>query len=124
MPGYPGNNLATLLYENRQAFLFQNERVSAGERSVAFQLRRTRGNFYPWGASFAVRFSGAPGTFAIDIQVADADEDASYVSVTTLNSVSGGNAARYDMMNIFPRFVRASVGSLGNAVNATLMVTR
>jgi hypothetical protein len=121
MPGYPGNNLATLLYENRQAFLFQNETVNAGERSVAFQLRRTRGNFYPWGASFAVKFSGPPGAFTFDIEVADADEDANYVSVAQLSDTG---ESRYDMMTIFPRFVRASVGSLGNAVSATLMVTR
>lgn len=121
MPGYPGNNLATLLYENRQAFLFRNEAVSAGERSVAFQLRRTRGNFYPWGASFAVSFSAAPGAFTFNIEVADADEDADYVSVAQLSDTG---SPRFDMMTIFPRFVRASVGSVANAVNATVMVTR
>jgi hypothetical protein len=120
MPAYPGNNLAKLLYENRQAFLFLAELVVAGEASHAYELRRERGASYPWGCSFQLSFSADPGAFEINIQVADTDVDTNYVTVATIDTAPG----RFDMTNLWPKFVRAQVGSITNAVNVTLLVTR
>jgi len=124
MPVYPGNDLATLLYENRQAFLFIEEPVKVGERSVAFQLRRERGASYPFGVSFEASFSANPGAFEIDIQIADRDEPGAYVTAATLDSANASFTARYDMTNLWPKYVSAVVVALTNAVNVTLMVTR
>lgn len=124
MPGYPGNNLARLLYENRQGVMFWDEPVRAGGASVAFQLRRVSGVFQqPFACSFQLTFGAAPGTFAVDIQAADTDVDANYVTVTTLNSLSANGAARADFTNLWPLFVRGKVVSIGNAVTARLLVS-
>jgi len=120
MPAYPGNNLAQILYENRQGLLFITEPVTVGEASIAFELRRERGAYYPWGCSFQVSFDGDPGAFEIDVQVADTDVDANYVTVATIDSAPG----RFDMTNLWPKYVRVLVVALANAVNATVMVTR
>lgn len=127
VPGiYAGGGLATLLRANEQTYLFQNQPILAGQASIAVQLERMKSSYYyPWGAAFQVFFSGAPGTFEVDIQFSETDEPNSYVSVGTINAVNASNYARYDMPNtVFPRFVRGLVKTLPNAVNVTLVATR
>jgi hypothetical protein len=124
MPAYPGNNLAQLLYENRQAFFFDSETVAAGVASVAYELRRERGATYPWGFSVQALFSADPGTFEIDIEVSDIDVDSAYVLADKIDAVGGGFSGRYDTTTVWAKFVRARMVSLANAVNATVMVTR
>lgn len=124
MPGYQGAGNAALLRSNRQAFLFNNETVAAGRASIAVQLERISHSSYPFGASFQVKFDGAPGVFEVDIQVADTDADADYVTVATIAAVSSNNVTRYDMTNLWPKFVRVFVTSLANAVHTTVLVTR
>lgn len=124
MPAYPGNDLAKLLYENQQAFLWNNEVAVVGSASIAFQLRRERGASYPFGASFELFFSGAPGVFEMDIQVADTDQDLRYITVATIAAVNANNVTRYDMTNLYPKYVRGKLVALANVVNTTLQVTR
>jgi hypothetical protein len=125
MPIYPGPGQATLLHANVQAFLFLNESIAAAQQSVAFQLERNRAAFYPWGAAFQVKFSGAPGAFEIDIQGSETDELGSYVSLGTITAVNSSNFGRYDMTpSQFPKYVNALMKTLTNAVKATLVVTR
>lgn len=124
MPGYQGAGNAALLRTNKQTFLFNNETVSAGSASVAVQLERISHSSYPFGASFQVKFSGAPGVFEVDIQAADTDADGDYVTVASIAAVGSSNVTRYDMTNLWPKFVRALVKTLGNAVNVTVLVTR
>jgi hypothetical protein len=130
MPGYQ-NAQAVLLRQNQQRFLFQQEQVSAGRASTALQLERVNRSFYPWGVSFQVAFTDVngnpanPGTFEVDIQTSDIDQDAQYC---TLNSVTGplnaGYAARQELVNFWAKYVRAYVKTLTNAVYVTLLVTR
>lgn len=124
MPPYPGNGLAKLLYENKQEFLFFQEALVVGTPSKGVQLRRERGNFYPFGASFELFFSADPGVFAVDLQVADTDLDSHYISVATLDSVNGSFVTRFDMTNLYPKYVRALPTAIANAVLANLQVTR
>lgn len=124
MPGYPGGGQAGLLRTNQQKFLFNNETVAAGSASIAVQLDRIAHSSYPWGASFQLKFAGSPGVFEFDIQVADTDTDADYITVAQLTSVSTTFVTRYDLTNLWPKFVRGFVNTLGNAVNTTLLVTR
>lgn len=124
MPGYAGAGHAALLRTNQQAFLFNNESVAAGRASIAVQLERIPRASYPFAASFQIKFSAAPGAFEVDIQVADTDNDADYVTVAQLSSVTTGLTARYDMTTLWPKFVRVFVTTLTNAVNITALVTR
>lgn len=133
MPAYPGNDLATLLRDNRQAFLWQNETVAAGviptstagnSLSLAFQLERINRSFYPWGLSFEVWFSGAPGTFEIDIMGANNDLYTNYVQIGNITAVNSFNVGRWDMpTNIWPKYIAAYMKTLANAVNVTLQAT-
>jgi hypothetical protein len=133
MPAYAGNDLATLLRNNQQAYLWQNELVTAGgaatppsfvSLSLAFQLERINRSHYPWGLSFEAIFTGAPGAFEIDIMGANNDLYTNYVQLGTITAVNGFNVGRWDMpTNVWPKYVAAYMKTLGNAVNVTLQVT-
>jgi hypothetical protein len=133
MPSYPGNALATLLRDNRQAFLWQAETVPAsasqGSLSVSFQLERINRTMYPWGVSFECIFGGAPGAFEIDIVGSNTDiglpVPGYYVQLGNITSVNGANVGRWDMpSNMWPKYVAGYLKTLTNAVSVTLTVTR
>ena len=124
-PGvYAGPGLATLLRVNQQKFLFQNQAIVAGQQSIAVQLDRMPGPSYPWGVAMQVQFSGAPGTFEIDLQGSETDETGSYISLVTITAVNSSNFGRCDMTVPFPKYANALVKTLTNVVNTTLIVTR
>lgn len=124
MPPYPGPGYANLHHTNRQTFLFNNEAIPAGTASIAVQLERISRSSYPWGAAFQLKFSGPPGVFEVDIQVSETENDPDYITVAAIAATSTTNVARFDLTNIFPKFVRGYVRTLTNAVNTTLLVTR
>lgn len=127
MPGYGGKGTAYLLSENQQFILWQGETIAAGganSSSRAVQLNRTRGNFYPWGFAVEVAFGGAPGAFGIDVQVAETDQDANYVTIGTISAVNANNVGRLDVTTVWAKFVRARVVTLTNAVSITAVLTR
>jgi hypothetical protein len=124
MPGYPGSGLATEIYENKQAFFWQGETVAAGTASVAFQLRRTRGLYYPFGFSVELSFAGAPGAFEADIQTADSDTPSSYIYLGKIIAASSLFAARYENTTAWCKYVRLQMVSLTNVVGVTAMLTR
>ncbi len=124
-PGlYPGTGQAHLLNMNHQYFLWQNMRVLAGQASVAVQLSRMPGTSYPFGAAFQVAFSGAPGTFEVEIQGAEDDVDTNYVTINTITAVNSGNVGRASISCTYPKFVRLNMKTLTNDVNVTGIVTR
>lgn len=125
MPNYTNNAQATLLYENTQKFLWLNESVGASTLSIAYQIHRATGTFYPWGMSFEATFGGDPGTFEIDIMGANTDNKGNYVLLGTITSVNASHVGRWDMPgNMWPKYVAGYIASLGNAVSTTLAVTR
>lgn len=126
MPSYvAGNADLNLLYPEGQQFMWNAETVAGGTASTAFRLYRRRDTFYPFGASFELTFGGAPGVFEVDIQTADTDLAANYV---TINTITGGlnasNIGRLELPNFWARYVRAVVVTLTNAVVVTVKVTR
>jgi len=130
MPVYAGTSKATLLRDNQQVFLWQqDETVTAGganavSLSLAFQLERINRSFYPWGMSFEAWFSGAPGVFEIDIMGANLDIDTHYVQIGTITAVNSSNVGRFDMpSNTWPKYVAAYLKTLTNAVHVTLQAT-
>jgi hypothetical protein len=125
MPGYAGTARAQLLYENRQAFLFQNETVANGTASIAYQLRRERGAFYPWGMSLEFAFGANPGAFEVDVQTSDTDDNAHYVTLATLTSgLNASYVGRIELPSFWAKFVRVQVVTLTNAVAITVLLTR
>jgi hypothetical protein len=133
MPAYPGNGLAQLVAVNRMAYMWQNESVAAnasvGSLSMAYRLSRLDGAFYPWGASFEVSFSAAPGAFNIYIMGANTDigypAPGYYIQLGNIAVVNSSNVGRWDMpSNQWPTFVAAFMAQLTNSVNVTLSVTR
>lgn len=125
MPGYAGTARAQLLYENRQAYLFQNETVANGTASIAYQLRRERGAYYPWGMSLEFTFSADPGTFEVDVETADTDDNAHYVSLIALtNGLNTSYVGRIELPSFWAKFVRVQVITLTNTVAITVLLTR
>lgn len=133
MPAYPGQNLAKLLHNNVQGFLWDNEPVVAGELSKAYILERINRSYYPWGLSFEVSFSGNPGAFEIDIMGANNDQITSYNFLGMINatnnsfagSIFTGYVGRWDMpTQLWPKYVAAYINTLTNAVNVTMTVTK
>jgi hypothetical protein len=125
MPGYAGTGQAKLLYENHQAFLFQNETVANGTSSIAYQLRRERGAFYPWGMSLELSFSGNPGTFEVDVETSDTDIDTHYVTINTLTGgLNSSYVGRLELPSFWAKFVRVQVITLTNSVAITVLLTR
>ena len=127
MPTYPGTGLAKLLNPNTQKFFCKNERIGAGSKTIAFELQRAKGAFYPWGAAIEVWFSGAPGDFEIDIQGAELDQDEHYLNLGMTAAITGVNASyvgRYDLLNLFPKFVRLYIKTLTNDVLVSAVITR
>ena len=124
MPAYPGTDLAKILANNRQVYLWNNETVAAGASigslSVSFELERHNRSFYPWGLSVEVWFSEAPGTFEIDIMGANNDSLGHYVQIGSIVAVNSSNVGRWDMAtNIWPKYIAAYLKTLTNAVNVS-----
>lgn len=127
MPAYPGAGQAQLLHYNQQAYFYNGETIPAAEASVAYQLQRVQGNSYPWGFAVEVTFGGAPGTFEIDIEAAETDIDASYISIAKINAVNSSNVGRADITSATPfygKYIRLLHKTFPNSVTTTALVTR
>ena len=125
MPGFAGTGKATLLRDNQQVYLWQNEPVAAGTLSIAYELARISHSFYPWGLSVEVMFAAAPGAFEIDIMGANNDSAGNYIQIGSIATVNATNVGRWDMpSNVWPKYIAAFMKTLGNAVNTSLQVTR
>ncbi|CAN5951055.1 unnamed protein product [Sphagnum jensenii] len=130
MPSYAGVNQAKLFRENSQIFLWQNETVPAsatvGSLSIAVQLERVRSVSYPWGFSVEVAFSGAPGTFEIDVMGADTDNPNYYIKIGSITATNPSNVGRFDGIGpnlTYPKYVALYMKALGNAVAVTAQLT-
>lgn len=122
---YPGAGKAQLLNANVQAIIWNNVRRAAGVASPAVQLERQKSAFYPNGVSYELAFSGNPGTFRVDIQTSDTDQDSSYVTVNQISgNLNADNATRLERPDIYATFTRALIVTLTNDVNITFRVTR
>lgn len=125
MPGYSGKGLAALIYDNQQAYFFNGETVPAETASVAYQVAKITGLQHSFsGFSVEASFAGAPGAFEIDVQGADTDDPAFYVSIGTINAVSATNVGRFSQAGVPVKYVRVFLVSLTNAVVLTAKLTR
>ena len=139
MPPYQQGTASLPLVGMRRGDLpvavFNNEAVLAGEFSQALNIGIAASLLESGAGGEFIRvsgvFAGAPGTFAIQIQTADQDAPASYVSENfggaspgVLSTVNANNAFSVELEPVVARFIRAYVVSLQNAVNLTLTIMR
>jgi len=72
-------------------------------------------------------FSGNPGTFAANLQTADTDADADYVSIAAgaiANAQMNGTwVARIELADLVAKFARIYIGTLPNSVTATAKIS-
>jgi hypothetical protein len=135
MPNYPGAANSTAqntnpplpvaLYPGDTTLVFNAEQPVAPQSSVAVALSQSPHEGVVPSVSVEGFFSGAPGVFEIDLQSADVDADAFYVSyANVINAVGGNNTFRGEFPNVKAKFVRARLVARANAVNLTLRITR
>lgn len=78
--------------------------------------------------SVEIRFAGAPGAFNVQIQEADTDADAFYITPSnaayTMTVVNAQNIARADLTTGAGKFIRILLSSRTNPVAMTAKVTR
>jgi hypothetical protein len=126
MPNYinPPTQTPIAISVGEQVVAFNAEQPAVPQASIEFALPpnpRTLGA----ALSVEVSFSGAPGVFEVDLQEADTDADANFVSnATTITAVNAGNVGRQDYANITGQFVRILLKTRTNAVNALIKITR
>lgn len=132
MPGYKGQGQATLIRDNQQVFLFQQELITPGIASIALQLERINRSYYPWGVSFQVSFTDVngnpadPGVFEVDIQTSDLDQDTQYCVINEWVGDASLNAnfvGRIELPSFYAKYIRALVKTLPNPVYTTLLAT-
>src|SRR5262249_7527839 len=76
--------------------------------------------------SVDIKFSGAPGTTEIDVQVAEVDTDTSYQTISNGNITtfdSTNNTAHLDAPWVTARFVRLLMRARGNSVSVVASIT-
>jgi hypothetical protein len=101
-----------------------NGTISASQQ-VALQIKNTKA-----GSPFSVdgKFSGAPGTFEVDLQIAASDVDTNYQTcisgtcqVTTVDAVN--NTFHIDAILVTGKFARLLMRSRANSVTVTATFT-
>lgn len=97
--------------------------TTAASQQVALQVQAGKN-----GTPFSVdgKFSGAPGSFELDVQVAASDVDTNYqtcsnCAITTVDSTN--STFHLDATNTTERFVRLLMRARGNSVTITATVT-
>jgi hypothetical protein len=103
------------------------ETPAAPQASIAVQLQAQDGGPPPM-VTVEGRFSGAPGAFNVQIQEADTDADAFYITPSnaayTVTAVGTQNTFRVDLSPTGGKFVRVLLSTRGNAVAFTCKITR
>ena len=116
MPVY--GTTAQTLEAGRPALVWNDENVTAGTSSLAVGLQRHE--HLPNCFSVEIIFAATPGAFAVDLQVADSNEEKYYVTKASLNTgLNATFAGRVEATNIVAKFARLRMVSLTNAVKVT-----
>lgn len=125
MPAYSSTGNRVALYQPGDAQVVWNAEspaTNAASQQVALYQDQAQPSV---GVSIEIKFSGTPGTFSIQPQVADTDTDAAYVAqgspVTTVNT---GNYALLQITGIKANFMRLFMtDDPSNSVTTTATIT-
>lgn len=119
---YPGDSFDVIGSVTGGTF----ETFVAGQSSMAVALGMVYEND-PGSLSVEIVFSGAPGTFEVDLQTADDDADAFYTiegsGISALTNTPA-SVARAEFNNVSARFARVFIKTLTNAVNIAVRICR
>lgn len=103
------------------------EQPAPPQASIAVTLQPSETNASPM-VTVEGRFSGAPGAFNVQIQEADTDADAFYITPAnaayTVTAVNSQNVFRVDLSPTGGKFMRVLLSSRTNAVTFTCKLTR
>lgn len=91
--------------------------------SVSHAVALARNPHFPNVVSVEVDFAADPGSFAVDLQTADTDAEANYVTKATLNTgLNAGFVGRIEVTNIVAKFARLKMVTKANAVAVTAKI--
>ena len=130
MPAYNSTVPPYAIWPGDTQNIWNAESPSAGTSSQQMALgeRDSRGGT-PFSAD--IQFSANPGTFEVDVQVANVDQDSAYYTLdqatTTdgaITQVNAGFAAHLDAPFVTAKFARLKLVSLQNAVTITASLSR
>ena len=96
--------------------------LSATFKSAQVALQHTYAGA-PQRLSVEIVFSGAPGTFTLNLQTADSDVDANYVNEGSAISSVTNNVARLEVPQVVANFARLAFTALQNSVTATAKIS-
>lgn len=88
--------------------------------SKQFSLHRDPN--FPSCFSVQVEFSGAPGTFHLDVETADIDQAKYYIAKGSISAVNSSNIGRIELTNVVAKFARLTMVTLTNDVSVTAKV--
>lgn len=128
MPNYSQSSAAlpiSSLYPGQSGLSFDAETPTAPQAGKAFCIAALGPGSQPKSVNLEIAFSADPGAFQVDLQEADTDVDAAYVTISgaSLTAVNSGFYARVDKIPASARFYRASLVSRTNSVTLTAKLT-
>jgi len=129
MPAYNNSSSPSAIWPGDFAQVWNAEQPAPGSGGASASQRVALGTKEggPGGFSVTGFFSGAPGSFEIDVQVSDVDADAQYQTcangnITTVDATN--NTFHLDASGVLATFVRLLMRSRTNAVNVTADIRR
>jgi hypothetical protein len=129
MPAYNNVSSPSAIWPGDFAQVWNAEQPVPGSGGASASQRVALGTKEGGPAGFSATgfFSGAPGSFEIDVQVSDVDADAQYQTcangnITTVDATN--NTFHFDGSTVLATFVRLLLRSRTNAVNISADIRR
>jgi hypothetical protein len=124
MPVY-ADSKAVFLQTNGQYLVWSAESVAANGKSAAVQLerRKSQTNYPAWGFAVQISSTTSIGTFEVEVQGAETDNDASYVKLASITTANASNVGRGDFMTYYPKYVRLFMKTLTGTQTITGIIT-
>lgn len=127
MPNYDTTLQMPSLYPGQIVLAFDAEQPAAPQASKAFAIPTPMIGNHPPAINVDIEFSADPGVFQLDVQEAEEDENASYMTVPSAGSLTTVDANFRSRADIFPfvgKFIRLNLVSRTNAVNLTARISK
>lgn len=121
MPAYGSvTTIATLSGSPVTVWNAETVPATGGNAQISVAVGMHRDAHLPNCFSVEVKFAADPASFAIEVQTADTNEDAYYVTKATLNTgLNATFAGRIEVTNVVAKFVRLRMATKTNAVAVT-----
>lgn len=124
MPAWAAGGSYLLNANSQRQVWIATDNIAANSASLSVLLERQKAAAYPWGFAVQIAFTTAPGTFDIEVQGSETDDDASYVKLASITSANSSNVGRGDYLTYYPKYVRLFVRTMTGTKNALAIITR